>query len=292
MWPVCGIHRPRNFHSLSSPRSELLLFRRDNAPIIVVAAAVAVEPEQPVADLADTQSCSWRSVCCSSKGSSSATGLAGLRLADTTMSEKVKHPKVPAAKRGCLSARQWQDIRQASRLARTEGVTLHLHGVRVGPTANAVSETRTSSSKPALPAARDGCTKQQSEADAAKCARDSQLSETNRGADGSARASPSSKRQQDHAQRSQKRLQEFQERKRMEKCQSQWLSIGSRYRRTTVWTSFMRETIRMRDDGDADNGDLGAKRADAATPHLSDRVAAMREKAKQREQSRGGQSPA
>jgi hypothetical protein len=32
---------------------------------------------------------------------------------------------------GSLSARQWQDIRQAARLARSEGVTLALHGVRI-----------------------------------------------------------------------------------------------------------------------------------------------------------------
>ena len=45
------------------------------------------------------------------------------------MPEKDKHPNVHAAKRGCRSVRQWQDIRQAARLARTEGVTIELHGV-------------------------------------------------------------------------------------------------------------------------------------------------------------------
>ena len=37
----------------------------------------------------------------------------------------------PAAKRGSLSARQWQDIRRAARLARSEKVTLTMHGVEI-----------------------------------------------------------------------------------------------------------------------------------------------------------------
>ena len=44
-------------------------------------------------------------------------------------------PKAAAAKRGCLTARHWQDIRQAARLARSEGVTLITHGVTVAPAA-------------------------------------------------------------------------------------------------------------------------------------------------------------
>jgi hypothetical protein len=37
------------------------------------------------------------------------------------------------ATRGQLSQQQWQDIRQAARLARTEGVTLSFHGVTISP---------------------------------------------------------------------------------------------------------------------------------------------------------------
>ena len=51
------------------------------------------------------------------------------------MSTSVK-PKAAAAKRGCLNARQWQDIRQAARLARSEGVTLITHGITVTPVAH------------------------------------------------------------------------------------------------------------------------------------------------------------
>ena len=38
-----------------------------------------------------------------------------------------------AAKRGGLGAKRWADIRQAARLARTEGVVLLVHGVEVSP---------------------------------------------------------------------------------------------------------------------------------------------------------------
>eukprot|EP00966_Prymnesium_polylepis_P132444 3062108-Prymnesium_polylepis.1 len=44
-------------------------------------------------------------------------------------------PKAAAAKRGCLTTRHWQDIRQAARLARSEGVMLITHGVTVIPAA-------------------------------------------------------------------------------------------------------------------------------------------------------------
>ena len=47
---------------------------------------------------------------------------------------KVK-PKAAAAHRGCLTARHWQDIRQGARLARSEGVTIIIHNVTVGPVA-------------------------------------------------------------------------------------------------------------------------------------------------------------
>ena len=47
---------------------------------------------------------------------------------------KDEQPKAAAAKRGCLTARHsWQDLRQATRLARSEGVTLIVHGVTVSP---------------------------------------------------------------------------------------------------------------------------------------------------------------
>ena len=35
------------------------------------------------------------------------------------------------AKHGCLHARQWQDIRNAARLAKSQGIKLVLHGVTI-----------------------------------------------------------------------------------------------------------------------------------------------------------------
>lgn len=43
--------------------------------------------------------------------------------------------KAAAAPRGCLTARHWQDIRRAARLARSDGVSLIVHGVTVEPAA-------------------------------------------------------------------------------------------------------------------------------------------------------------
>ena len=151
------------------------------------------------------------------------------------MPEKDKHPNVHAAKRGCRSARQWQEIRQAALLARTEGVTIELHGVRVGP--SVVRAEYRATSQPTLPAARDGSVAQKSETDAAERARGPQLPE----AGGRERASPPSKQQPRDARRSQKRLLEFQAQKHTEKCQSRWLLITNRYRRAAVWTAWMRE---------------------------------------------------
>ena len=47
--------------------------------------------------------------------------------------------------RSTLSARQWQDIRQASRLARSEGVVIEVHGFRCSP---AEDTTRTAACRP------------------------------------------------------------------------------------------------------------------------------------------------
>ena len=63
------------------------------------------------------------------------------------MSNTVK-PKAAAAKRGCLTARHWRDIRQAARLARSEGVTLIMHGVTVGPAARGKETLPQPQSKP------------------------------------------------------------------------------------------------------------------------------------------------
>ena len=50
---------------------------------------------------------------------------------EKTRNKKPSHPARPVAIRGSLSARQWQDLRQAARFARSEGVTLLMHGVKI-----------------------------------------------------------------------------------------------------------------------------------------------------------------
>ena len=41
--------------------------------------------------------------------------------------------KRSVAKRGTMSKQHWEDLRQAARLARTESVTLTMHGVKIDP---------------------------------------------------------------------------------------------------------------------------------------------------------------
>ena len=77
---------------------------------------------------------------------------------------KRQHPKEAAANRGCLSARQWSDIRQAMRLTRPEGGVLILHGVKVLPSDDAASESLLQSFQPAKNATRDARKPPQTEA--------------------------------------------------------------------------------------------------------------------------------
>ena len=42
-------------------------------------------------------------------------------------------PVASPKRHGCIGARRWQDIRQAARVVRTEGVTLNVHGIIVSP---------------------------------------------------------------------------------------------------------------------------------------------------------------
>lgn len=64
-----------------------------------------------------------------------------------------------AANRGCLSVRQWADIRQAAQLAREQGVNLKVHGVVVFSTDSPPSAGHTQSEvkeKPAAPRRASG----------------------------------------------------------------------------------------------------------------------------------------
>ena len=59
-----------------------------------------------------------------------------------TMPDNAKSARKAAAtkKRGMLSARVWEDLCQASRLAHAQGVTLFMHGVKIVPQERYVSK--------------------------------------------------------------------------------------------------------------------------------------------------------
>ena len=54
-------------------------------------------------------------------------------LKKKSVKQRHQAPAAERRRRGILSARAWEDIRQAARLARSEGVKLFLHGVNVSP---------------------------------------------------------------------------------------------------------------------------------------------------------------
>ena len=138
-------------------------------------------------------------------------------------------PKRSAAKRGTLGKQQWEDLRQAARLSRTEGVTLTFHGVQIDPPKAARSQ---GSAKGLEPAHRAGKKGQASKAD-----EELQPMDTTDG------GSKSSKNQQRSAQR----LEDFQKAKRAEQCVEHWqlmVRLVCRQIRAKLladtWTGWMR----------------------------------------------------
>ena len=142
-----------------------------------------------------------------------------------TMPDNAKSARKAAAtkKRGMLSARAWEDLRQASRLAHAQGVTLFMHGVKIVPQERYVSKGDTTPSKPRAAATtlttteRDGRKRQPTVPV------------------GDARDQPS-KRQQRSAQR----LQDHREKQRAAtvhaRVHARWLSIVHRRWLHAVWT--------------------------------------------------------
>jgi len=156
------------------------------------------------------------------------------------MSNKVK-PKAAAAKRGCLSARHWQDVRQAVRLARSEGMTLIVHGVTVTPDRGhqprpegAQLLTRTTTT------ALDGRGQQLAEAASNACEHPSTKQHERQQA-----------AKDQRKERSLRRLHEYQQTKA---CGARWMSLvwGIQRRnraksRDDVWTEHMRYKIAISD---------------------------------------------
>jgi len=145
-----------------------------------------------------------------------------------------KHPARPAGSRGSLSARQWQDLRQAARLSRSEGVTVTWRrdgsiAISPAPSVFASTPTTTAGSRQRGQAKTQDTTR---DADAPK------PMET----DGNERATASKKQQRDA-----RRLLEYQESKRMSQSTARWLLLTQRQlwaaRKTScnaVWAGWMR----------------------------------------------------
>lgn len=133
-----------------------------------------------------------------------------------------------ASTRGCLSSRQWSDIRQAARLARTEGVTLVMHGVKVSPHHSTLDAEPAAQKEKTKTPARDEPVQQSKDPDDCK---------------------PKSKK----ALRDADRLQEFQEKKRLAPIVSRWeilarqpLRACRRMIRDAAWTSWMLEKQQLK----------------------------------------------
>ena len=128
---------------------------------------------------------------------------------------------------GTLSARHWVDIRQAARLARTEGVTLSMHGVIVGLECSKENRLRNNSTRTLV---RDE--------------RKPPMETV-----GGARTQPSKKQLRDM-----QRLSEFQEDKRAAKCGARWLPLVQGLLRRTraklrdqVWTGRMAQKVALKE---------------------------------------------
>ena len=152
---------------------------------------------------------------------------------------KDEQPKAAAAKRGCLTARHWQDLRQAARLARSEGVTLIVHGVTVSPHCK---ENLQCSDNMTKTTGLDERGQQQTEAVDSTCEHSSKRQHDQQ----------QQTKQQREDQRSLLRLRAFQQ---AVACGARWLPLVQKLlrrnratSRDNVWTSsHMRRTLALRD---------------------------------------------
>lgn len=151
------------------------------------------------------------------------------------MSNSVKS-KAAAAKHGCLSARHWQDIRLAARLARSEDITLIMHGVTVTPRGK---ENQPQVERNSVTTARGG-RGQPTESVSKACEYSSEQQHEQR----------APKKQRDK-QRSLVRLHEFQQ---TMACGARWLPLvqkllrrGRAISRSQVWTEHLERRLALRE---------------------------------------------
>lgn len=151
-------------------------------------------------------------------------------------------PKAAAAKRGCLTARHWQDIRRAARLARSEGVELIMHGVTVGPAARDKENRSQPQPKPtSTTTVRGGRGQQLTEAVSNACENPLEKQREQQ---------RPPKKQREH-KRSLGRLHEFQ---RALACGARWMPLAQKLlrreraiSRAQVWTEHLERKLALRD---------------------------------------------
>jgi hypothetical protein len=150
-------------------------------------------------------------------------------------------PKAAAARRGCLTARHWQDIRRAARLARSEGVELIMHGVTVGPAARDKENMSQPQTKSTTTSVRGGRGQQLTEAVGKACEHPLEKQ----------REQLQPPKKQRDEQRSLGRLYEFQ---RALACGARWLPLAQQLlrreraiSRARVWTERMEQKLALRD---------------------------------------------
>ena len=147
-------------------------------------------------------------------------------LKKKSVKQRHQAPAAERKRRGILSARAWEDIRQAARLARSEGVKLFLHGVDVSPQDQGRGARRDTPVRPRSAAVRTNMTARD----------DSEQAPTE--PEGPART-PSKKQPKP---RDLKRLQEFQERKvAMLAAAAKWRRIAAAYTAKAKWLRLFRK---------------------------------------------------
>jgi hypothetical protein len=143
----------------------------------------------------------------------------------------IQSDKVLTANRGFLSARHLQDIRKVARIARSEGISLTVHGVVVGGQEILHLQKHESSTGTNFTAKKhDGCGSPPTETVGDACEK------------------PTAKQQ-----RSARRLEQYKAAKRADVCNARWLRLATPLLRRTraklrgdVWTAHMRAKLALR----------------------------------------------
>ena len=137
------------------------------------------------------------------------------------------HPTRAAGNHSSLNARQWKDVRQAARLARSEGVSIVMHGVKIFPSNSTLSETAGGSHQQRAQPGRKNDTVTEAR---------SSLGAAPMDANGATQGTPKlSKKQQREETRSAARLSEYQKGKAAQQRTARWLLLFQPILRQARW---------------------------------------------------------